>query len=58
MSDLIDQYQKLADKARSEAATASLPKVREVHLRSAQRLDEIIWGYRKRCQGKVSERRS
>ena len=44
MSNLIDQYQKLVEKARSDAATASLPKVRELHLRSAERLDEIIWG--------------
>jgi len=44
MSDVIDQYRKLTRKARSDAATALLPKVRELHLRSAQRLDEIISG--------------
>ncbi len=47
MSEVIDQYQKLADKARSDAATASLPKVRELHLRSAERLDELISGLEK-----------
>ena len=44
MSYVIDQYRKLARKARLDAATASLPKVRELHLRSADRLDEIILG--------------
>ncbi len=44
MIDVIDQYRKLAKKARSDAATASLPKVRALHLRSAERLDEIISG--------------
>ena len=43
MSDVIHQYRKLADKARSDAA-ASLSNVRQLHLRSAQRLDEIISG--------------
>ncbi len=41
MSEL-EQNRKLADKARSDAAAASLPNVREVHLRSAERLEEII----------------
>ena len=53
MSDVIDQYRKLAVKARSDAATASLPKVRELHLRSAERLDEIISGLDSVAQTKV-----
>ncbi len=53
MSDVIDQYRKLADKARSDAATASLPKVRELHLRSAERLDEIISGLESVAKAKV-----
>ncbi len=52
MSDVIDQYRKLADKARSDAATAVLPKVRELHLRSAERLDEIISGLDSVAQAK------
>ena len=42
MSDIAEMYQKLADKARSDAAAATLPNVRQLHLRSAERLDEII----------------
>ncbi len=53
MIDVIDQYRKLARKARSDAATASLPKVRELHLRSADRLDEIIWGLEIVAKAKV-----
>ena len=53
MSDVIDEYRKLADKARSDAATGSLPKVRELHLRSAERLDEIISGLESVAKAKV-----
>jgi hypothetical protein len=53
MSDVIDQYRKLADKARSDASTSSLPKVRELHLRSAERLDEIISGLESVAKAKV-----
>ena len=53
MSDVIDQYRKLADSARSDAATALLPKVRELHLRSAKRLDEIISGLETVAKAKV-----
>ena len=41
MSD-IELYRKMADKARSDAAATLLPNVREKHLRSAERLDEMI----------------
>lgn len=47
MSDVIDQYRKMADKARAEAAAAMLPNVRQLHLRSAGRLDEILSGLEK-----------
>ena len=53
MIDVIDQYRKLARKARSDAATALLPKVRELHLRSAERLDEIISGLESVAKAKV-----
>ncbi len=53
MNDVIDQYCKLADRARSDAAAASLPKVRELHLRSAKRLDEIISGLESVAKAKV-----
>lgn len=44
MSDQANHYRKLADKARSDARAASLPNVRQLHLKSAERLDEIILG--------------
>lgn len=44
MSDIIEQYRRMAEKARSHAAAASLPNVRQSHLRSAERLDEIVSG--------------
>jgi len=53
MSDVIDQSRKLANKARSDAATASLPKVRDLHLRSAERLDELISGLESVAKAKV-----
>jgi len=53
MNDVIKQYQKLADKARSDAASAALPKVRELHLRSVQRLDEFISGLQSVAKAKV-----
>ncbi len=52
MNDAIEQYRKMANKARSDAASASLPKVRELHLRSAKRLDEIISGLDRVAQAK------
>jgi hypothetical protein len=42
MTDTIDYYQRLADKARSDAAEASLPNVRQRFLLSAERFDEMI----------------
>ncbi len=53
MNDAIEQYRKMANKARSDAASASLPKVRELHLRSAKRLDEIISGLESVAHAKV-----
>jgi hypothetical protein len=47
MSDAIEQYRKMADKARAEAAGAMLPNVKQLHLRSADRLDEIVRGMEK-----------
>ncbi len=53
MSDVIDQYRKLADRARSDTATSLLPKMLELHLRSAERLDEIISGLENVAKAKV-----
>ncbi len=53
MNDAIEQYRKMANKARSDTASASLPKVRELHLRSAKRLDEIISGLESVAHAKV-----
>jgi len=53
MSDIAEMYQKLADKARSDAATATLPNVRQLHLRSAERLDEIISGIQSVAKAKL-----
>jgi hypothetical protein len=44
MTSQTDHYRKLADKARSDAQAAALPNVQQLHLRSAERLDEIISG--------------
>ena len=41
---MIDQYRKMADKARSDADAAALPNVCQLHLRSAARFDEIVEG--------------
>lgn len=53
MSDLADHYRKLAHKARSDAEAALLPNVRQSHLRSAERLDEIISGLDSVTQAKA-----
>ena len=53
MSVVIEQYQRMADKARLEAAAASLPNVRKMHLQSAERLDQIVFGLEKIAQAKV-----
>jgi len=53
MSDVINQYRNLAEKARSDAAAAALPKVQDMHLRSAERLDEIISGLESVANAKV-----
>jgi hypothetical protein len=53
MSDVVDQYRKLADKARSDAAGASLPNVQQQHLRSVARLEEIIAGLENVFQAKA-----
>ncbi len=53
MSDLADHYRKLAHKARSDAEAAFLPNVRQSHLRSAERLDEIIFGLDNVAQAKT-----
>ncbi len=50
---VIDQYRKMASKARSDAAAASLPNVRQLHLRSAERLDEIVSGLETVAHAKV-----
>lgn len=42
MSDIAESYRKLADRARTDAALSSLPNVRDLHLRSAERLEIII----------------
>ena len=41
MSTLSDQYRQMAAKARSEADAAKLPNVQQLHLRSAERLNQI-----------------
>jgi hypothetical protein len=50
---MIDQYRRMADKARSEADAATLPNVRQLHLRSAARLDEIVAGMEMVLQAKL-----
>jgi hypothetical protein len=50
---MIDQYRKMADKARSDADAAALPNVRLLHLRSAARFDEIVAGMEMVLQAKL-----
>lgn len=42
MSTLSDQYLQMAARARSDAEAAELPNVRQAHLRSAERLDQMV----------------
>ena len=53
MSDAVEQYRKMANKARLDAAAASLPNVRQLHLRSAERLEEIVSGLESVAHAKV-----
>ena len=53
MSDVIEHYRKMANKARSDADAASLPNVRQLHIRSAERFDEIIEGLESVAHAKV-----
>ena len=50
---MLEQYRKMASKARSDAAAASLPNVRQLHLRSAERLDEIVSGLESVAHAKI-----
>ena len=52
MSDAIEQYRRMAANARADALAATLPNVRELHLRSAHRLDEIVRGMEKVSRAK------
>ncbi len=52
-SDVIDQYRKMASKARSDGAAASLPNVRHLHLQSAKRLEDIVLGLESVAHAKV-----
>ncbi len=42
MSTLLNQYREMASQARLDAAAAKLANVRQVHLTSADRLDQIV----------------
>ena len=53
MSTLSDQYRQMAAKARSEADAAKLPNVQQLHLRSAERLDQIAQGLENVAKAKV-----
>ncbi len=53
MSDVIEQHRKMANRARLDAAAASLPNVRKMHLQSAERLEEIIAGLESVAQAKI-----
>lgn len=41
MSTQADQYREMAAAARSQAEAAQLPNVQQVHMRSAERLDQM-----------------
>ena len=44
MSDATEHYRRMAHHARAEAEAAVLPNVRQLHLRSAERLEQIVAG--------------
>ncbi len=50
----MEQYRKMAREARVLAGAASLPNVRQLHLRSAERLDEIVSGIERVARAKAS----
>jgi hypothetical protein len=53
MSTQSDQYREMAAKARSEADASELPNVRQVHLRSADRLDQLVQSIENVANAKV-----
>ena len=44
MTTVSDQYRQMAERARSEAALATLSNVKRLHLQSAERFDHIAQG--------------
>jgi hypothetical protein len=42
MSQLSDHYRQMAAKARSDADESALPNVKQLHSRSADRLDQLV----------------
>lgn len=53
MSYLSDHYRQMAAKARLDAETAALPNVKQLHSRSADRLDQIIQGMENVAEAKI-----
>lgn len=52
MSYLSDHYRQMAAKARSDADATVLPNVKQLHSRSADRLDQLVQGIEKVAEAK------
>ncbi len=50
-----EQYRKMAREARAHAGAATLLNVRQLHLQSAERLDEIVLGLERVAQAKARD---
>jgi hypothetical protein len=53
MNSPAEQYRQLASKAREQAATSSLPQVKQRYLRSAEHFDELVMGLEIVAQAKA-----
>jgi hypothetical protein len=53
MTSPCEHYRELAEKAREQAATSSLPQVKLRYLRSAQHFDELVAGLENVAQAKA-----
>ena len=53
MNTQSEHYREMAAAARSEAEAAALPNVQEVHLRSAERLDQMVQNMENVAKAKV-----
>ena len=53
MNSPAEQYRQIASKAREQAASSSLPQVKQRYLRSAEHFDELLAGLESVAQAKA-----